>query len=115
MRSIRKITANGDKIIIGTDVEYAQIHNDGGRVKVVASIGSYTKKSYRRKAHTRTRKNGRTERIKAQTVGSHTVKAHRRKINFTMPRRQFLGSSTTLTNRIEELITDDLTKAVTGQ
>ncbi|MGY0034432.1 phage virion morphogenesis protein [Pedobacter sp. NJ-S-72] len=112
MRSIRKIMANSDRAIIGTDVPYAKIHNNGGRVKATASIGEYRKKAYRRKAHTRTR-SGRSESIKAQTIAAHTVKAHKRKINFVMPQRQFLGSSKELSKRIEDLINDDIKKELT--
>lgn len=111
MRSWRKISANSDRAIIGSDVPYARIHNDGGQVKAVANVGSYTKKSYTRKAHSRTRK-GVTEQIKATTINSHTVKAHRREINFTMQKRQFIGNSATLNNRIQEMITNDIEKAI---
>lgn len=113
MRSWRKITANATRAIIGTDVPYAQIHNTGGRVKATANIGAYNKRGYRRAAHTRKR-NGVTENVKAGDVAAHVVKAHRREVNFVMPRRQFIGQSATLNNRIQDLITSDITKAITG-
>ncbi|WP_367867883.1 phage virion morphogenesis protein [Pedobacter sp. WC2423] len=113
MRSIRKISSNADRAIIGTDVPYAQIHNDGGNVKATAQVGAYQKKAYKRRAHTRTRKDS-TQSIAAHTVSSHTVKAHRRKMNFTMPQRQFIGVSRTLTGNIEDMITKDITKAIKG-
>lgn len=103
LRSWRKITANSTRAVIGTDVPYARVHNEGGKVQAVAQIGSYNKRGYSRK------RKGRTENVQA-----HTVKAHRRNINFQMPKRQFVGQSATLNNRINDLINNDLLKAIQG-
>lgn len=81
-KSIRKIEANQRYVIIGTDVEYAQIHNEGGLIK-----GSFNIKEHSVKAHSRYRK-GRKE-----TVREHTVKSHTRMMNLKIPQRQFLGDS----------------------
>lgn len=113
MRSWRKIYANASRAAIGTDVPYAKAHNEGEKIQTVASIGSYQKKAYRRRASTRDRK-GRTEKVKAHTVASHQVKAHRRNVNIQLPKRQMVGNSATLNNRIEEMIADVITKAITG-
>lgn len=99
-RSIRKIKATPDEVIIGTDVEYAEIHNEGGRIDGTVNVKAHTIKSHRRKAHTRTRA-GRTEKIKSQTVRSFTIKAHTRKMNTKIPSRRFIGESFTLIRRIE--------------
>lgn len=99
-RSIRKIKATIDEVIIGTDVEYAEIHNAGGEINKTVNVRSHTVKSHRRKAHTRTRA-GRTEKVKTQTVKSFTVRAHKRKMNLKIPQRKFLGESYTLIRRIE--------------
>lgn len=103
MRSWRKIYANASRAAIGTDVEYAEAHNNGEKIQAVASIGSYTKRSY-----TRTRK-GRKE-----TVAAHQVKAHRRNVNIQLPKRQMVGNSATLNRRIEEMIADVITNAIKG-
>jgi phage gpG-like protein len=79
-RSIRKLSEGDYFVYVGTDVPYAQIHNEGGEVDKTANV----------RAHNRTRQ-ARTER----------VKAHRRKMKFTMPKRQFLGDSDALAKRIE--------------
>lgn len=86
-RSIRYRTA-GTLIHIFTDVPYAQVHNEGGKVQATANV----------KAHTR-----RTGK------GTASVKAHTRTMNFTMPQRKFMdlpGSriSTTLEKRIRLLV-----------
>ncbi len=69
-RSVRYRT-NGNRITISTDVPYAQIHNEGGKVQAVQTV----------KAHQRRNKKGKPN-IK---VASHT-----RRVNYTMPKRQFM-------------------------
>ncbi len=99
-RSIRKIKATTDEVIIGTDVEYAEIHNDGGVIDKVVNIKEHTVKAHRRKAHTRTRA-GRTQKIKAQTVNSFKVKAHKRRMHTEIISRRYIGESFTLLRRME--------------
>lgn len=110
-RSIRKIKANSKQVIIGSDVPYAEIHNEGGEINKTVNVKSYTVKSYERKSHTRTRK-GRTETVKAYTVKSHTIEAHTREMNLKIPSRRFLGNSYTLQRRIELHITARFMKAL---
>lgn len=94
-RSIRKIKADPDQVIIGSDVPYAEIHNEGGKINKTVNVKAHEVKSHRKKAHIRTRE-GRTEIVKAQIVKSHTIAAHTRKMNLKIPSRHFLGNSYTL-------------------
>ena len=94
-RSIRKISVTKNKIIIGTDVPYAAIHNEGGTVSENVTVRTHT-----RRTHTRKR-SGRKEIVK-----SHIVNAHSRRMNLRIPKRQFIGNSAELTRRIEVLVTD---------
>jgi phage gpG-like protein len=110
-RSIRKIKADQNEVKIGTDVPYAEIHNNGGKITASANVKSYTKKAHSRKAHSRSRK-GNVEPVPAQNVSSHSVKAHRRKMNTTIPQRQFIGNSAKLAKDIEKLIVDRFEKAM---
>ena len=82
-KSIRKISVTRNSVTIGTDVEYAQIHNEGGVINQTITI----------KAHTRKRK-GRSEDVKAYT----------RKRKFKIPKRQFIGESAILLRRVERLV-----------
>ena len=82
-KSIRKIATTRNSVTIGTDVPYAQIHNEGGTIKQEITI----------KAHSRKRK-GRTE----------NVKEYKRKREFKIPQRQFIGESAILLRRIERLV-----------
>ena len=87
-RSIRVISARKDRIVIGTDVPYAEMHNEGfeGRQNV--------------RSHTRRSRKGKT----------FTVRAFTRRMS--MPQRRFLGESQELANRIENLMETELKKAL---
>ncbi len=86
-RSIRKLSVSKERIVIGTDVEYAEAHNEGydGIVSV--------------RPHTRTR-NGNT----------HNVRGHSR--HAKTEQRRFLGESAELAKRIEDLIQTEIEKAI---
>lgn len=90
-RSIRKIKVTRNSVTIGTDVPYAQIHNEGGTIKATANV----------RAHTRTRK-GRKSR----------VRKHTRKMNTKIPQRQFIGESALLMHRIERLMQVEMMRAL---
>lgn len=93
-RSVRKdrVTPNYAIIAVGgTGINYARIHNEGGRVNETVKV----------RAHSRNRA-GRTEQ----------VKAHIRKVDFIMPKRQFIGNSVTLDKRIQLQLTADISRAL---
>lgn len=87
-RSIRVISAKKDRIVIGTDVPYAEMHNEGyeGRQNV--------------RTHTRRSRKGKT----------YTVRAYTRRMS--MPQRRFIGDSQELASRIEQLMETELKKAL---
>lgn len=87
-RSIRVVSATKERIVIGTDVPYAEIHNEGfeGRQNV---------RAYQRRS---------------RTGKVHTVRAHTRRMS--MPERRFLGESQELAGRIENLMVTELNKAL---
>lgn len=74
--------------LVYTDVEYAAIHNDGGRIDTTQSVRAHTRKG-------------------------RSVKAHTRKVSFTMPKRQFMGPSKTLEMELEEMAVDLIRQALT--
>ena len=77
-RSIR-MRVNGKLITIFTDIPYAQVHNEGGKVQATQSVPSTTVRAHKRLI-----------KGKRRTIASHTRSAHTRKVNFTMPKRQFM-------------------------
>ena len=88
-RSIRVIRSGLGYVVVGTDIAYARIHNEGGTIRATQRVGSH-----RRKAFTRTWK-GKRQRVKASQVTAHS-----RKMNTSIPQRQFIGPSEFLNKRI---------------
>jgi phage gpG-like protein len=87
-RSIR-ITYISDGIVaVGTDVPYAQLHNEGGTIRKNVLI-----KAHKRKV---TRAFGK----KLKQAKTSTIKAHRRNMKLTVPQRQYLGQSKFFDKRI---------------
>lgn len=76
----------------GSRVPYAKIHNEGGRVSGTRNIGSYTNRNFMGKGK------------------AVQIRAHTRKVDFTMPKRQYMGKSLTLLetvkNRFKTLLKD---------
>lgn len=100
-RSIRKIAQGNYYVYIGTDVPYAQIHNEGGNINKTVNVKAFT----RRTSPRRTRNS-------RGSGSSQNVKAHTRRMNIRMPKRQFLGESALLNRRIERFLSKELDKEI---
>lgn len=94
-RSIRVIKTGSNYFVIGTDVPYAQAHNDGLTVKKTVTV----------RAHQRKVTRGRNPRT--AEVGRHT-----RTIDRTFKKRQFIGESAILMRRIERQLENDIKNAL---
>ncbi|WP_136464930.1 phage virion morphogenesis protein [Flagellimonas onchidii] len=94
-RSIRKLQVTNNHILIGTDVPYAQLHNEGGTINKTVTVREHQRRI------ARGRKGGRA-----------TVKSHKRKMDLTVPKRQFIGESAILSRRIERMIEKELKNAL---
>jgi phage gpG-like protein len=79
-RSIRIISLSKEAVVIGSDVKYARAHNEGLQLGVIQSVKAFT------------RRNG------------VAVKQHTRRINMKIPRRQFMGNSPYLNQRIKRTV-----------
>lgn len=88
-RSIRATSVTDRQIVIGTDVPYAQIHNEGFTGEITQNVGTHT-----RKEHTRS----------GRKVQAATIRAYTRKRKLNMPKRQFMGPSETLNRQIGDSI-----------
>lgn len=93
-RSIRKLQITSSYILIGTDVPYAKIHNEGGRINKTVTVRKHQR------------------RITRGRGGTETVKSHTRKMNLTIRKRQFLGDSAVLRRRLERMIEKDIKNAI---
>ncbi|MEG0927246.1 phage virion morphogenesis protein [Chryseobacterium sp.] len=104
-RSIRKIAQGSYYVYIGTDVPYAQIHNEGGNINKTVNVKAFTRRtSPRRTRNSRGRNEG--------GGSTQNVKAHTRRMNIRMPKRQFLGESALLNRRIERFLSKELDKEI---
>lgn len=93
-RSLRmRITQT--RITIGTNIPYAEIHNEGGVVSGVVKVRQHTRRIKQVGKRRRTRVN---------------VRAHTRKMNTAIPRRQFMGPSKIADNQVVDLIEKQLSK-----
>ncbi|MEE6129086.1 phage virion morphogenesis protein [Chryseobacterium arthrosphaerae] len=100
-RSIRKISQGSYYVYIGTDVPYAQIHNEGGQINKTVNVKAFTRQTSGNR--TRSRR------------GTQNVRAHTRRMNIRMPKRQFLGDSAVLNRRIERFISRELDNEINRQ
>ena len=109
-RSIRIVAVTPTSVTIGTDVPYAQIHNDGFKGTQQVKAHSENVKGHKRKQKVKG-KNGKTK-TKTVTVKAHIrhIKAHTRNMN--MPRRRFLGESAELERLITEFILGEIQSAI---
>lgn len=98
-RSIRIVQKGEGYVKIGTDVPYAQAHNEGATITGTASIPGFRRKGGKVKKH----KRGDTI-IKAHTRTAGKVSAHTRNMNTTIPKRQFMGESPDVMKSVERAI-----------
>ncbi len=98
--SIRVVRADWNSIVVGTDVPYASVHNDGfnGTYTRTASRHAKIKGSYKRLGD---------EKSKSRKMSIRGV-THQEHQN--IPRRRFMGDSAYLNKKIDKLFLDELTK-----
>ena len=98
-------------IKISTDLVYAKIHNDGGTINKAGFAGLMyyrevatnlaTKKTLKRFASTKGKKANRATHAMEVNVGAHTI---------NMPKRQFMGDSYNLNEKVKAVIVKRLDK-----
>ena len=112
-RSIKRNPANRAalSIKISTDLAYAKIHNDGGTINKAGFAGLMyyrevatnlaTRKTLKRFASTKGKKANRATHAMEVNVGAHTI---------NMPKRQFMGDSYNLNEKVKAVIVKRLDK-----
>lgn len=75
LRRGQRMKVSGPVVTIYNEVPYAQIHNEGGTISGTANVRAHTRKG-------------------------RPVKAHTRSFSITIPKRQFMGDSWLLRERI---------------
>lgn len=100
-RSIRKIYVSSTRVVIGTDVPYAQAQNDGFKGAVHQHVKSHTR-ALTKFGITSRKQLKRSTRIEFGRVkrGESTVKAYNRTIHQNIPARPFMGQSDALESQL---------------
>lgn len=112
-RSIRTIYVDDNMAIIGTDVPYARVHNNGFRGKVSQQVRAHTRHAKGGGKRGRD-ENGRYLKATPRTLGTIRVRAHTRNIRMNLPRRRFIGASAILDKQIERMMTAEIVRAIKG-
>lgn len=106
-RSIHKMKADWTSIIVGTNLPYAAIHNEG--FNGTENVSQHYRIASR-KVSTRYLKNGSASKAKnafTRVMGKgHEVKAHSR--HMVMPRRKYIGNSPYLDKKMERVFLNEL-------
>lgn len=97
-RSIRVTSKSTNYVTIGTDVPYAKIHNEGGRINKEVRVREHKRRA--RGTSTRTARKSKSR----SPAASITVSAHKRKMNTTIDQRQFIGESKFFNKRIRRKV-----------
>jgi phage gpG-like protein len=99
-RSIRITNKTANSVTVGTNLPYAQIHNEGGKIN----------KSVQVKEHNRRIKKVFGKRLKE--LKTIRIKSFVRRMNLTIPQRQFIGRSRFFERRIQMLLEHKLKQAL---
>jgi phage gpG-like protein len=112
-RSIRIVRSGTDYIVIGSDVPYAQAHNEGATINTTAQVKQHKRKTFKVvKVQSTSLKTRRTTSSKKRlNTGTSTVRAHTRKINMKMPQRRFMGPSAILERQIVRQLSKQIQQA----
>lgn len=98
--SIRILEVSDRRVVVGSELPYAEAHNEG--LKATVQVGEHSRVATR-KVFTRYTKKGKGTGRKSKIRGrGFQVRAHQRNVN--LPKRQFIGPSPYLDKRIERLI-----------
>lgn len=97
-RSIRKISSGTGYVIIGTNVPYARVHNEGGKSSKTVYVRSHTRKKTTQAISEKTGKKLK-KRVDSGTLIK--VKSHTRRMNLNLPQRKFMGNSRALELRLQ--------------
>lgn len=100
-RSPRVIRSQPGLVVVGSDVPYAEIHNEGGKINRAARSETFVRARYRTGKRKGAFKPGTT------TGQGFTFKNY----SISMPRRQFLGAHPKLRAEIQKIIKEEISNA----
>ncbi|MCC3159503.1 phage virion morphogenesis protein [Hymenobacter sp. 15J16-1T3B] len=95
-RSIRVTSTTDTSATIGTDVPYAQLHNQGGTISGSVNVRAHRRRRFE-SDEVSAPGSSRAKHVRVH-IGDSNVKAHTRTVNTTIPQRQFMGFSKALSD-----------------
>ncbi|MFV0506845.1 MAG: hypothetical protein ACK5L5_09095 [Bacteroidales bacterium] len=118
MRSVRKQEQSRQRVVVGSELEYAQIHNEGGYIVVTERMKKYFWAKFIRIASKGKTDDdgkaikgyGKTKNKKALYFKYMALKPVGSKIK--IPKRQFIGESKTLRNNFDQWFGDTISKQI---
>lgn len=87
----------GEKIVISSDVDYAEIHNEGGKI--------VQKPTWKQRMFFSHKSNAAGSTSEANKWAAMSTA---KELNITIPQRQFIGDSKELEERVSKVVTDNL-------
>lgn len=101
LNSIRPSEVTPGRVVISAGsalVPYARVHNEGLHVEATANVKAFTRKRFTRNEVSAP--GARKPKYSITQTGESQVSAHTRQMDYTMPRRQYMGHSAELNKRI---------------
>jgi phage gpG-like protein len=112
-RSIRIVSMSFDYVTIGTDVKYARAHNEGvNGLGVIQTVKGF--KRNRTSTDEVSAPGARKAKYETSVIGQSQVSAHTRRIVMRIPKRQFMGDSPYLQQRIKRVVSYAFIKEIPG-
>lgn len=102
-RSIRPSSITPQRVVISagnSKVPYAKIHNEGGVINKTVTVKAFTRQNVKVRKNVYNTKTRKAKRVKVG-IGTVEVKSHSRRMNLTLPQRQFMGKNPQLLNQIK--------------
>lgn len=110
-RSIRILQKSSFAVKIGTDVPYAEAHNDGARITGQFNVQGYRRRGYKVKKHKR-KIGGKVVTVPAHSVSAAQVSQHTKQMDFEIEQRQFIGESPDVIRSVERELFRELDRIV---
>jgi phage gpG-like protein len=101
-RSIRVTSTDSDSVTVGSDVSYAQLHNEGGVLHATQNIRAHRRRRYQEDEVSAP--GARKAKYVRTHIGTSDVKAHTRTLATDMPQRQFMGASKALNDEVRNYL-----------
>jgi phage gpG-like protein len=109
-RSWRVTKTGPDYVSIGSDVPYAQAHNEGLKIGQIQTVKPFTRSvNYRDETSA---PGASKSKFTSMKIGEVSVKGHTRRINQNIPRRRMIGNSPYLNARLKRVASAQFLKEI---